>query len=282
VLAQVAVAVQDSLDSPWTLSSMAAMAGYEVHHFAHAFTAAIGQPPRRYVRGLRLERAAHELTFSPEKGLPAVATEAGYSSYEAFRRAFVREFGVPPGAARRLDRSSPRGRPSPRDSEPAGRPPSCVGGPWIEKLGPLRGVSFAASSFSDEAIAMAWRGLISRLPAGTERRLGAAVSPWGWLAPSRRPREYRCLALDARLPLSPGLARWTLPASWHARFDFHGPTAGMHDLFRWVFAEWLPRSALRCTFAPTVTIFDERAWHESGYSISRAQIHLPVRKLQVW
>jgi len=283
VLAQVAVAVQDALDAPWTLSSMAAMAGYEEHHFAHVFADELGQPPLRYVRGLRLERAAHDLTFSPEKSLDAVGTEAGYASYEAFRRAFVRHFGVAPGAARqRPPRQAPRGRPPLRETTPLGRPGCCVGGPWIEKRGPLQGVSLAAEVFSDEAIGAAWRGLLTLLPGGTERQLAAAVSPWGWLALSRRPREYRCLALGPRIPRSPGLTRWTSPPSWQARFEFHGPTASMHDLFRWVFAEWLPQAALRCTFAPMVTLFDERTWHQSRFAISRAQIHIPVQKSRLF
>jgi hypothetical protein len=56
----------------------------------------------------------------------------------------------------------------------------------------------------------------------------------------------------------------------------------MHELFHWVFAEWLPRSALRCTFAPMITLFDERAWHESGYAISRARIYLPIQQARAW
>lgn len=278
VLARVAIAVQDSLDTPWTLSSMAAMAGYEEHYFAHAFTEAMGQPPLRYVRGLRLERAVYDLVFAPDKSVQRVGQEAGYASYEAFRRAFVRAFGFAPGVTRQRAPRRPRGRPVMSEGEHIERPSSCVGGPRIEQLGPLRGVSLLAASFSDQAIAAAWRRFPALLPRDSARTLGAAVSPWGWLAPSLRPREYRCLALGPLRPASPELTRWSLPATWHARFDFHGPTGELHTLFGWIFGEWLPRSSLRCTFAPMVTLFDERTWHESRYAVSRAQVFLPVRR----
>jgi AraC-like DNA-binding protein len=277
VLARVAIAVQDSLDTPWTIASMAALAGYEEHYFAHAFAEALGQPPLRYVRGLRLERAAHDLVFAPDRSIQRVGQEAGYASYEAFRRAFVRAFGFSPGVVRKRAPRRLRGRPAVTEGGRIERPGSCLGGPWIEKLGPLRGVSLLTASFSDQAIASAWRRFPALLPPCKPRTLGAAVSPWGWLAPSLRPREYRCLALG-HLPPSPELTRWTLPAAWQARFDFHGPTSEIHTLFAWIFGEWLPHSTLRCTFAPMVTLFDERAWHESRYAVSRAQVYLPVRQ----
>lgn len=278
---RVAIAVQDALDEPWTLASMAATAGYAEHYFAHAFARALGQPPLRYLRGLRLERAAHELAFSPEKSLAQVASEAGYGSYEAFRRVFVREFGVPPGEMRSsvwdLRGRRPRASPAPGER----RPDTCEGGPWIESLGPRRGLALKAEKFTDEAIAQAWRRFGAALPAGVGRQLGAAVSPWGWLARSSRPRVYRCLALDLAPGQAQGLERWSMQASWHARFDYAGPTGGMHELFGWIFARWLPASSLRCTFAPILTLFDEQAWLASGYQRSRARVYIPVRKARI-
>ncbi len=93
--------VQDDLDRPWSLESMAQRAGYDPFHFAHAFRAIVGEAPLLYVRSLRLERAAHDLVFSPEKDLVAIGLEAGYSSSEAFRRAFVKAFNVAPSVIRK-------------------------------------------------------------------------------------------------------------------------------------------------------------------------------------
>jgi hypothetical protein len=58
-----------------------------------------GEPPGRFRRRLLLERAAYRLVSTP-MGVLDVAVEAGYSSHEAFTRAFARAFGHPPSVWR--------------------------------------------------------------------------------------------------------------------------------------------------------------------------------------
>ncbi|MCY1010179.1 AraC family transcriptional regulator [Nannocystis pusilla] len=119
-LAVLLLELQDAPDEPWTVEAMAGRVGYDPSHFARAFQTVVGQPPLRWLRTLRLERAAHELASAPGKALEVVAEEAGYASHEAFRRAFVRAFGVPPSAMR----GRPRG---PRGAAPRPQGP-CEGG----------------------------------------------------------------------------------------------------------------------------------------------------------
>jgi AraC-like DNA-binding protein len=57
--------------------------------------ASAGEPLGRFRRRLLLERAAYQLCASEISVIDA-ATQAGYSSNEAFTRAFVRAFGSPP------------------------------------------------------------------------------------------------------------------------------------------------------------------------------------------
>jgi AraC family transcriptional regulator len=62
-------------------------------------TAAAGEPPARFRRRLLLERAAFQLRSTGVSIIDA-ATQAGYSSNEAFTRAFRRAYGVPPSSWR--------------------------------------------------------------------------------------------------------------------------------------------------------------------------------------
>lgn len=62
-------------------------------------SAAAGEPPARLRRRLLLERAAFRLRTTSGTVLE-IATEAGYSSNEAFTRAFRRAFGASPAAWR--------------------------------------------------------------------------------------------------------------------------------------------------------------------------------------
>jgi AraC family transcriptional regulator len=59
-------------------------------------TAAAGEPPAHMRRRIMLERAAYRLVVDQAASILDVAVEAGYSSHEAFTRAFGRSYGTPP------------------------------------------------------------------------------------------------------------------------------------------------------------------------------------------
>jgi AraC family transcriptional regulator len=63
-------------------------------------TAVAGETPDRLRRRILLERAAYRLVTSDLRVLD-IAIEAGYSSHEAFTRAFIRSHGRPPAEWRR-------------------------------------------------------------------------------------------------------------------------------------------------------------------------------------
>ena len=64
-------------------------------HFDRVVSAAAGETPSRLRRRVLLERAAFRLVTSGD-GVLEIAREAGYSSNEAFTRAFRRAYGVAP------------------------------------------------------------------------------------------------------------------------------------------------------------------------------------------
>jgi AraC-like DNA-binding protein len=68
-------------------------------HFDRLISATAGEPPASFRRRILLERAAFRLATSRD-GVLQLAIEAGYSSHEAFTRAFGRAYGVAPSAWR--------------------------------------------------------------------------------------------------------------------------------------------------------------------------------------
>jgi AraC family transcriptional regulator len=68
-------------------------------HFDRLISATAGEPPVSFRRRILLERAAFRLATSNE-GVLQLAVEAGYSSNEAFTRAFSRTYGVAPSGWR--------------------------------------------------------------------------------------------------------------------------------------------------------------------------------------
>jgi AraC family transcriptional regulator len=99
-------------DHESTGEDLAARACISRFHFDRVVAAAAGETPSRLRRRVLLERAAYRLLTS-ENGVLEVAHEAGYSSNEAFTRAFRRAYGVSPSAWRaspgRIQLDAPNG-----------------------------------------------------------------------------------------------------------------------------------------------------------------------------
>jgi AraC-like DNA-binding protein len=91
----------DTLDEPGTTGDeLAARLHLSRFHADRLIATAAGEPPGALRRRILLERAAYRLASSGE-GVLSVALAAGYSSHEAFTRAFKRAYGSTPSAWRR-------------------------------------------------------------------------------------------------------------------------------------------------------------------------------------
>lgn len=85
----------------WTVDEIAHALGTSRPVLARRFVEALGVPPLRVLRQVRMERARH-LLVSTDDGLTAISDAVGYDSEFAFSRVFFRHFGIRPGRFRRL------------------------------------------------------------------------------------------------------------------------------------------------------------------------------------
>ncbi|MGC1303764.1 MAG: AraC family transcriptional regulator [Caulobacteraceae bacterium] len=83
----------------WTVQSLAEIARMSRSIFAERFTAAVGEPPLRYLSRWRLTIAA-DLLRSGGLKVTEAAHRSGYASDAAFSRAFKAHFGYAPSEAR--------------------------------------------------------------------------------------------------------------------------------------------------------------------------------------
>lgn len=90
----------DTLDDHEASAGLAKRAHLSRFHFDRLVSAAAGEPPTAIRRRILLERAAYQL-ITTQHDVIRVAIDAGYSSNEAFTRAFRRAYGVPPSSWRR-------------------------------------------------------------------------------------------------------------------------------------------------------------------------------------
>lgn len=87
--------LHDNLHRNVSLSELAEVCGLSAFHLARYFRAALGVPPGRYHRTLRMG-VASSLIRADQHSLTEIAELTGYSELSAFSHAFRREFGVAP------------------------------------------------------------------------------------------------------------------------------------------------------------------------------------------
>lgn len=80
---------------------LADIAGFSVPHFHRIFTDHVGENIARYVRRVRLERAARKLRMGAVD-ITEVALAAGYRTHASFSKAFKRQFGLTPSQFRQV------------------------------------------------------------------------------------------------------------------------------------------------------------------------------------
>ena len=89
-------AIHDSVNTPWTVESLAEAAGMSRSAFAARFKELLGQTPLEYVTEWRMQKAM-QLLEQRDKKLIDVARSVGYESGAAFSKAFKRVVGANPG-----------------------------------------------------------------------------------------------------------------------------------------------------------------------------------------
>ena len=88
-------AIHNSVNTPWTVESLAEAAGMSRSAFAARFKKVLGQTPLEYVTEWRMQKAM-PLLQQRDKKLIDVARSVGYESDAAFSKAFKRVVGANP------------------------------------------------------------------------------------------------------------------------------------------------------------------------------------------
>jgi transcriptional regulator GlxA family with amidase domain len=93
------------LDSELSVQELANVAHLSPRQFSRAFTSETGQPPAKAIERLRVE-AARLMIEQSRHTIEEIAAATGFIDTERMRRAFLRAFGQPPQALRRIARMS--------------------------------------------------------------------------------------------------------------------------------------------------------------------------------
>lgn len=102
--------IEQQLDRDIDVQELARRALTSEHHFRRMFSTLAGMPLSEYIRRRRLTVAAAEV-LSGDKAIQDIAVKYGYTSADAFSRAFRAVHGIGPSQARHAEatlRSQPR------------------------------------------------------------------------------------------------------------------------------------------------------------------------------
>jgi transcriptional regulator GlxA family with amidase domain len=94
-------AIENDLEAPRDLASLAQIARLTPYHFLRVFETITGTTPHQYVLRMRLRRAATHLRTERAKILD-IALGCGFGDISNFNRSFRAEFGVSPRAYRSM------------------------------------------------------------------------------------------------------------------------------------------------------------------------------------
>lgn len=92
--------IDEHLDEPISLASLAGLARLSPFHFARAFSQSFGMPPHRYHTSQRIERAK-TLLACPSQSVTNIAIDVGFAETSSFTKAFRKLVGVTPTQYRR-------------------------------------------------------------------------------------------------------------------------------------------------------------------------------------
>jgi AraC-like DNA-binding protein len=94
--------IEERLDGKITIPELASLMALSVSRFAHAFKAAFGVSPYRYVAVRRIERAK-ALLRTTDHTIARIAQHVGFTSQARFSRGFATIAGITPSAYRSRD-----------------------------------------------------------------------------------------------------------------------------------------------------------------------------------
>lgn len=244
--------MHDTLDEPFDANEIASVAGFSKFHLSRLFTAMTGESLLEYRRRLLLERAAHSLLYRP-RSVVDLSAEAGYEAQEAFTRAFSRLYGVPPGEYRRKLRSAMRHRLDTIQAKSKLYTLSLTideGGAKkmdvkFEKHDNLK-VAFIRHTGPYEQSGEAWNRLCAA--PGIAGRIGPDTLFLSLcyddpdVTEQGKTRMDVCVTVDDSYEEEPGIKTQNIPGGEFAVVVYKGAYTGLHDAYRAIYGDWLPKS----------------------------------------
>ncbi|MFJ2188369.1 GyrI-like domain-containing protein [Kitasatospora sp. NPDC087861] len=276
--------IERDLDHEVEVAELARIAMTSEYHFRRLFSTLAGMPLSEYVRRRRLTVAGAEV-LGGERTLLDIANRYGYTSGEAFARAFRAMHGVGPGEARRdgaVLKSQPRMSFRLVVEGSSSMEYRIIEQPDFRIVGrrarvPLvhEGVNPAIASF----IQGLGRETVDRISALSGREPEGILSVTEFFSESREEGVeldyYHAVVADTDVVVPEGLDVREVPAGTWAVFSSTGtfPKA-LQEMWRDVFTQWFPSNPYEFRSGPEIL----RTRFVPGTGDAEAQLWIPVER----
>lgn len=237
-----------------TLEELADIACFSPYHFHRVFRSWVGESLAGYIRRLRMEQAASELRYGDKRVLH-IALDAGFSSPEAFNRAFRKRFSTSPQEYRDTQsayQNPVQGVNALRDHLFEQKEMSMIE-VTIENMSPLQVASVRhVGSYSEAGIA--WEKLCRwAAPKGLLRDDGSVMGIC-WDDPEIC--EEETIRFDAAVTVPAGIETdgevvlQSVAGGEYAVAIHKGPLDTLPSTYRQIFVEWFPDSGRELRNSP--------------------------------
>jgi AraC family transcriptional regulator len=233
-----------NLAIPLRLPMLAEQASFSPYHFHRIFCEWQGETPQAYIRRCRLERSAALLHYGKGTPVMEIAPQCGFTSVEAFDRAFRTYFGMTPTQWRSGGFAEWRMRATPSLSLPPDLSNDLV---QIKRFPALQTVYYRKlGSYQDDEAAL-WT------------RLAALVEPFGLsgqtcfgvglddpaVTPAARCRFDVCIELPASITIPVHTPVKLIQGGPHAVLPYDGRAGATEGHWLWLLQIWLPQSGYK-------------------------------------
>ena len=288
--------IDEHLDEPFDLVTLAEIAHFSPFHFHRVFSAWMGETFGDYLRRRRVELAAMRLAAQPRTKILNIALSVGFGSAEAFTRAFNNRFGCSPTAWREQQSSRRQAKSNSGQAirkhdqalqaslaqhDVSRKPnPEIIMKVTLIDRQPATVAYFRHLGPYGEAIARFWQetyvpwAVINKLRAD-HVRYGISHDDPGITAPEQC-RYDACAEVAPDFVAAGGALNTTIQGSKYAVHRFKGTVDQVGETWAALLRDWLPSSGLQLDGRPCFEYYPKGAAFDGKTGEFECDICIPV------
>jgi AraC family transcriptional regulator len=298
--------IDQHLDTPLDLPTLAEVAHFSAFHFHRVFLAWVGETLGDYMWRRRLEIAAVHLAARSQATILEIALTVGFGSSEAFARAFKRRFGCTPSAWRAGtpqrwadELASTRLRHANRNLNQRHSKPDQAVAPGTSEDTGLNNLEFKMDMKVKKlpAVRVAYMRYTGPYGAGVNRFWMETFAPWcrangldgmgcygiglddPGVTAAAKCRYDACVEVPANFVAKSPAGIADLPGGLYAVGNFVGTVPDISLAWTELLRNWLPSSGMQADARPCFEYYPPNAKYDPRTGVLECQICLPVRPL---